>query len=82
MVSSPPYFVPRTLYPVPRTLYPVPRTPGVFSLHSICSPPLSRPELDKLRTKSVQKIRDFLVQRVASLRKRMTNIQILQQSVC
>jgi len=39
------------------------------------------PELDKLRTKSVQKIRDFLVQRVASLRKRMTNIQILQQSV-
>ena len=39
------------------------------------------PELEKLRTKSVQKIRDFLMQRVASLRKKMTNIQILQQSV-
>ena len=39
------------------------------------------PELEKLRTKSVQKIRDFLLQRVASLRKKMTNIQILQQSV-
>jgi hypothetical protein len=39
------------------------------------------PELEKLRAKSVQKIRDFLLQRVASLRKKMTNIQILQQSV-
>ena len=39
------------------------------------------PELEKLRSKSVQKIRDFLLQRVASLRKKMTNIQILQQSV-
>jgi len=39
------------------------------------------PELEKLRTKSVQKVRDFLLQRVASLRKKMTNIQILQQSV-
>ena len=39
------------------------------------------PELEKLRAKSVQKIHDFLLQRVASLRKKMTNIQILQQSV-
>ena len=39
------------------------------------------PELEKLRAKSVQKIRDFLLQRVASLRKKMTNVQILQQSV-
>jgi len=39
------------------------------------------PELEKLRQKSVQKIRDFLLQRVSSLRKKMTNIQILQQSV-
>lgn len=39
------------------------------------------PELEKLRRMSVQKIRDFLLQRVASLKKRMTNIQILQQSV-
>ena len=30
------------------------------------------PELEKLRSKSVQKIRDFLLQRVASLRKKMT----------
>ena len=39
------------------------------------------PELEKLRTKPVQKIRDFLLQRVASLKQKMTNIQILQQSV-
>lgn len=39
------------------------------------------PELEKLRIKSVQKIRDFLLQRIGSLRKKMTNIQILQQSV-
>ena len=30
---------------------------------------------------SVQKIREFFLQRVASLKKKMTNIQILQQSV-
>ena len=39
------------------------------------------PELEKLRSKSVQKIRDFLLQRVASMKQKMTNIQILQQSV-
>lgn len=39
------------------------------------------PELEKLRHKSVHKIRDFLLQRVASLKKKMTNIQIIQQSV-
>ena len=39
------------------------------------------PELEKLRRVSVQKIREFLLQRVASLKKKMTNIQILQQSV-
>ena len=39
------------------------------------------PELEKLRLKSVQKIRDFLLGRVASLKKKFTNIQILQQSV-
>ena len=39
------------------------------------------PELEKLRTKSVQKIREFLLERVGMLRKKMTNIQILQQSV-
>ncbi|KAL1530751.1 hypothetical protein AB1Y20_001650 [Prymnesium parvum] len=39
------------------------------------------PELEKLRQKSVQKIRDFLLQRVGSLKKKMTNVQILQQSV-
>ena len=39
------------------------------------------PELEKLRRMSVQKIREFMLQRVASLKKKMTNIQILQQSV-
>jgi len=39
------------------------------------------PELEKLRRMSVQKIREFFLQRVASLKKKMTNIQILQQSV-
>jgi len=39
------------------------------------------PELEKLRRMSVQKIREFLLQRVATLKKKMTNIQILQQSV-
>eukprot|EP00965_Chrysotila_dentata_P116455 3849494-Pleurochrysis_carterae.AAC.1 len=38
------------------------------------------PELEKLRIKSVHKIRDFLLGRVASLKKKFTNIQILQQS--
>jgi len=38
------------------------------------------PELEKLRLKSVNKIRDFLLGRVASLKKKFTNIQILQQS--
>jgi len=38
------------------------------------------PELEKLRLKSVQKIRDFLLGRVATLKKKFTNIQILQQS--
>ncbi len=38
------------------------------------------PELEKLRLKSVQKIRDFLLGRVATLRKKFTNTQILQQS--
>ena len=39
------------------------------------------PELEKLRRMSVHKIREFLLQRVATLKKKMTNIQILQQSV-
>ena len=39
------------------------------------------PELEKLEQKAVQKIRDFMLSRVGSLRKKMTNVQILQQSV-
>lgn len=39
------------------------------------------PELEKLRLKSVQRIRDFLLERVGRLKRRMTNTQILQNSV-
>ena len=39
------------------------------------------PELEKLRIKSVQKIRDFLLDRIGRLRRKMTNTQILQASV-
>jgi len=39
------------------------------------------PELEKLRIKSVQKIRDFLLERVGRLKRKMTNTQILQASV-
>jgi len=38
------------------------------------------PELEKLRIKSVHKIRNFLLARVDTLKKKFTNIQILQQS--
>lgn len=39
------------------------------------------PELEKLRIKSVLKIRDFLLNRVSSLKKEKTNTQILKQAV-
>jgi len=39
------------------------------------------PELEKLRIKSVQKIRDFLLDRIGRLKRKMTNTQILQASV-
>ncbi|XP_009779058.1 vacuolar protein sorting-associated protein 52 A-like isoform X1 [Nicotiana sylvestris] len=40
-----------------------------------------RPELERLRQKAVSKVFDFMVQKLYSLRKPKTNIQILQQSV-
>lgn len=40
-----------------------------------------KPELEKLEMKAVQKIRDFMLGRVKTLQKKMTNVQILQQSV-
>ncbi|CAG8500174.1 4506_t:CDS:10, partial [Ambispora leptoticha] len=39
------------------------------------------PELEKLRLKAVEKIRDFLLKKIKSLRIPNTNVQILQQSV-
>ena len=39
------------------------------------------PELEKLRVRAVGKARDCLMQRIYSLRKPKTNIQILQQNV-
>lgn len=39
------------------------------------------PELEKLRAKAAARSRDFLLQRIYSLRKDKTNIQILQQNV-
>lgn len=39
------------------------------------------PELERLRAKAVAKVREFLLLKVAQLRKPKTNIQILQQSV-
>ncbi|EPS67411.1 hypothetical protein M569_07361, partial [Genlisea aurea] len=40
-----------------------------------------QPELEKLRRKAVSRIFDFIVQKLAALRKPKTNIQILQQNV-
>ncbi|XP_019160279.1 PREDICTED: vacuolar protein sorting-associated protein 52 A isoform X1 [Ipomoea nil] len=40
-----------------------------------------QPELEKLRQKAVSKVFDFMVQKLYSLRKPKTNVQILQQSV-
>ncbi|XAR55594.1 hypothetical protein NMG60_11035706 [Bertholletia excelsa] len=40
-----------------------------------------QPELEKLRQKAVSKVFEFIVQKLYSLRKPKTNIQILQQSV-
>ncbi|CAG8489569.1 2639_t:CDS:10 [Ambispora gerdemannii] len=39
------------------------------------------PELEKLRLKAAEKIRDFLLKKIKSLRIPNTNVQILQQSV-
>eukprot|EP00930_Biecheleria_cincta_P006879 TRINITY_DN107972_c0_g1_i1.p1 TRINITY_DN107972_c0_g1~~TRINITY_DN107972_c0_g1_i1.p1 ORF type:complete len:722 (-),score=142.99 TRINITY_DN107972_c0_g1_i1:197-2341(-) len=41
----------------------------------------SAPELEKLRTKAVARIKDFLVQKINSLKKPKTNLQILQRNV-
>mmetsp|Transcript_111390 Transcript_111390/g.265769 ORF Transcript_111390/g.265769 Transcript_111390/m.265769 type:complete len:584 (+) Transcript_111390:2-1753(+) len=41
----------------------------------------SAPELEKLRTKAVARIKDFLLQKVNSLKKPKTNLQILQRNV-
>jgi len=41
----------------------------------------SAPELEKLRTKAVVRIKDFLLQKVNSLKKPKTNLQILQRNV-
>nr|GMD22034.1 vacuolar protein sorting-associated protein 52 A-like isoform X1 [Ipomoea batatas] len=40
-----------------------------------------QPELEKLRQKAVSKVFDFMVQKLYSLRKPKTNVQILQQNV-
>lgn len=37
--------------------------------------------VDKLRSRAAQRVRDFLLQKIGALRKRMTNVQILQQAV-
>ena len=39
------------------------------------------PELEKLRLKAVQKVKDFLLLKIGSLKVKKTNIQILQQNV-
>jgi hypothetical protein len=39
------------------------------------------PELEKLKTKAVQRIKDFLLEKINSLKRPQTNIQIIQQSV-
>jgi hypothetical protein len=39
------------------------------------------PELDKLKLKAVAKIREFLLNKVYSLRKPKTNVQIIQQNI-
>jgi len=41
----------------------------------------SAPELEKLRTKAVVRIKDFLLQKINSLKKPKTNLQILQRNV-
>jgi len=41
----------------------------------------SAPELEKLRTKAVARIKDFLLQKINSLKKPRTNLQILQRNV-
>lgn len=39
------------------------------------------PELEKLKVKAVAKIREFLLNKVYSLRKPKTNVQIIQQNI-
>lgn len=41
----------------------------------------STPELEKLRTKAVARIKDFLLQKINALKKPKTNLQILQRNV-
>ncbi|CAE8584800.1 unnamed protein product, partial [Polarella glacialis] len=41
----------------------------------------SAPELEKLRTKAVARIKDFLLQKINALKKPKTNLQILQRNV-
>lgn len=41
----------------------------------------STPELEKLRTKAVSRIKDFLLQKINALKKPKTNLQILQRNV-
>ena len=41
----------------------------------------SAPELEKLRTKAVSRIKDFLLQKIMALKKPKTNLQILQRNV-
>jgi len=38
-------------------------------------------DIEKLRLRAAQRMRDFLLQKIGTLRKRMTNVQILQQAV-
>jgi DNA repair ATPase RecN len=41
----------------------------------------SAPELERLRTKAVSRIKDFLLQKINALKKPKTNLQILQRNV-
>merc|ERR1719150_3029121 len=41
----------------------------------------STPELEKLRTKAVARIKDFLLQKINALKKPKTNLQIIQRNV-
>merc|ERR1712136_406911 len=50
-------------------------------MHKLPSCAQSAPELEKLRTKAVARIKDFLLQKTNALKRPKTNLQILQRNV-